>query len=247
MCNGLIEYRVSMLLGTEMQVFVLCPFCIEVASVHPYSKVMCVFLQCFHVPYSALTMFLSTDQRERDSATAYSKNPQRGMKVVLNWATWHSLFFFFFFSDPRDDDGGAGHAGGRRHPGPDRGQRSHPEALPDSQRVGRPPGQRQRGRGHQEPGALPGLPVTLGEWEEPRSCFQGALVWSFKGRKEFEPPGRWRRRCAGTVFRARLWPAVARQKVEALATFLLLNPHNRSGFRRTERISAGRCLWQPRT
>ncbi|XP_016314803.1 major facilitator superfamily domain-containing protein 2B-like [Sinocyclocheilus anshuiensis] len=26
---------------------------------------------CFHVPYSALTMFLSTDQRERDSATAY--------------------------------------------------------------------------------------------------------------------------------------------------------------------------------
>ncbi|KAG7262267.1 hypothetical protein CRUP_031168, partial [Coryphaenoides rupestris] len=26
---------------------------------------------CFHVPYSALTMFLSTDQKERDSATAY--------------------------------------------------------------------------------------------------------------------------------------------------------------------------------
>lgn len=26
---------------------------------------------CYHVPYSALTMFISTDQRERDSATAY--------------------------------------------------------------------------------------------------------------------------------------------------------------------------------
>lgn len=30
-------------------------------------------IQCFHVPYSALTMFLSTDQKERDSATAYRK------------------------------------------------------------------------------------------------------------------------------------------------------------------------------
>ncbi|XP_051909162.1 major facilitator superfamily domain-containing protein 2B isoform X1 [Hippocampus zosterae] len=28
-------------------------------------------ITCYHVPYSALTMFLSTDQRERDSATAY--------------------------------------------------------------------------------------------------------------------------------------------------------------------------------
>ncbi|KAI5090625.1 major facilitator superfamily domain-containing protein 2B [Silurus meridionalis] len=28
-------------------------------------------ITCFHVPYSALTMFLSTDQQERDSATAY--------------------------------------------------------------------------------------------------------------------------------------------------------------------------------
>nr|XP_006000108.2 PREDICTED: major facilitator superfamily domain-containing protein 2B [Latimeria chalumnae] len=27
--------------------------------------------KCFHVPYSALTMFLSTEQKERDSATAY--------------------------------------------------------------------------------------------------------------------------------------------------------------------------------
>uniref|UniRef100_A0AAY4BLR7 Major facilitator superfamily domain containing 2B n=1 Tax=Denticeps clupeoides TaxID=299321 RepID=A0AAY4BLR7_9TELE len=32
-------------------------------------------ITCFHVPYSALTMFLSTDQRERDSATAYSRSP----------------------------------------------------------------------------------------------------------------------------------------------------------------------------
>uniref|UniRef100_A0A8P4G117 MFSD2 lysolipid transporter B, sphingolipid n=1 Tax=Dicentrarchus labrax TaxID=13489 RepID=A0A8P4G117_DICLA len=28
-------------------------------------------ITCFHVPYSALTMFLSTDHKERDSATAY--------------------------------------------------------------------------------------------------------------------------------------------------------------------------------
>uniref|UniRef100_A0A8C7R039 MFSD2 lysolipid transporter B, sphingolipid n=1 Tax=Oncorhynchus mykiss TaxID=8022 RepID=A0A8C7R039_ONCMY len=28
-------------------------------------------ITCFHVPYSALTMFLSADQKERDSATAY--------------------------------------------------------------------------------------------------------------------------------------------------------------------------------
>lgn len=30
-------------------------------------------LQCFHVPYSALTMFISREQSERDSATAYRK------------------------------------------------------------------------------------------------------------------------------------------------------------------------------
>lgn len=29
--------------------------------------------QCFHVPYSALTMFISSEQAERDSATAYSE------------------------------------------------------------------------------------------------------------------------------------------------------------------------------
>lgn len=31
-------------------------------------------LQCFHVPYSALTMFISREQSERDSATAYRKS-----------------------------------------------------------------------------------------------------------------------------------------------------------------------------
>uniref|UniRef100_A0A4W3HZT4 MFSD2 lysolipid transporter B, sphingolipid n=1 Tax=Callorhinchus milii TaxID=7868 RepID=A0A4W3HZT4_CALMI len=39
-----------------------------------YLVFYCLFqtlLTCFHVPYSALTMFISTDQSERDSATAY--------------------------------------------------------------------------------------------------------------------------------------------------------------------------------
>uniref|UniRef100_A0A8C9VRG9 MFSD2 lysolipid transporter A, lysophospholipid n=1 Tax=Scleropages formosus TaxID=113540 RepID=A0A8C9VRG9_SCLFO len=39
-----------------------------------YLVFLCLFqtLQtCFHVPYSALTMFISSEQRERDSATAY--------------------------------------------------------------------------------------------------------------------------------------------------------------------------------
>ncbi|MGH0190077.1 UNVERIFIED_CONTAM: hypothetical protein FKN15_042125 [Acipenser sinensis] len=31
------------------------------------------FMSCYHVPYSALNMFLGGDQRDRDSATAYSK------------------------------------------------------------------------------------------------------------------------------------------------------------------------------
>lgn len=29
--------------------------------------------QCYHVPYSSLTMFLGGSQRDRDSATAYRK------------------------------------------------------------------------------------------------------------------------------------------------------------------------------
>lgn len=36
--------------------------------------VLLVLLQCFHVPYSALTMFISREQSERDSATAYRKS-----------------------------------------------------------------------------------------------------------------------------------------------------------------------------
>ncbi|KAM7324376.1 sodium-dependent lysophosphatidylcholine symporter 1 isoform X1 [Alexandromys fortis] len=39
-----------------------------------YLLFYCLFetlVTCFHVPYSALTMFISTDQSERDSATAY--------------------------------------------------------------------------------------------------------------------------------------------------------------------------------
>lgn len=35
------------------------------------------YLQCFHVPYSALTMFISSEQAERDSATAYSEYRRR--------------------------------------------------------------------------------------------------------------------------------------------------------------------------
>lgn len=66
--------------------------------------------------------------------------------------------------DARNDHGGAGDTCGRRHPGPDCGQRSHSEALPDSQHVCRLPWEQQRGRDHQEPSALPGLPVTLGKF-----------------------------------------------------------------------------------
>ncbi|XP_041703464.1 sodium-dependent lysophosphatidylcholine symporter 1-B isoform X2 [Coregonus clupeaformis] len=47
---------------------------VEQGKVLWYLVFYCLFqsLQtCFHVPYSALTMFISTDQKERDSATAY--------------------------------------------------------------------------------------------------------------------------------------------------------------------------------
>ncbi|KAM4624796.1 sodium-dependent lysophosphatidylcholine symporter 1-B-like [Polymixia lowei] len=59
---------------------VLCYFLIwyvppvEQGKVFWYLVFYCLFqsLQtCFHVPYSALTMFISTEQKERDSATAY--------------------------------------------------------------------------------------------------------------------------------------------------------------------------------
>ncbi|XP_056914263.1 sodium-dependent lysophosphatidylcholine symporter 1-B-like isoform X2 [Takifugu flavidus] len=47
---------------------------IEQGKVVWYLVFYCLFQSmqtCFHVPYSALTMFISTDQTERDSATAY--------------------------------------------------------------------------------------------------------------------------------------------------------------------------------
>lgn len=40
----------------------------------PPELILLVPLQCFHVPYSALTMFISREQSERDSATAYRKS-----------------------------------------------------------------------------------------------------------------------------------------------------------------------------
>lgn len=43
------------------------------AGSHP-ELILLVMLQCFHVPYSALTMFISREQSERDSATAYRKS-----------------------------------------------------------------------------------------------------------------------------------------------------------------------------
>uniref|UniRef100_A0A3Q3W2P7 Major facilitator superfamily domain containing 2A n=1 Tax=Mola mola TaxID=94237 RepID=A0A3Q3W2P7_MOLML len=46
----------------------------EQGKVFWYLVVYCLFQSmqtCFHVPYSALTMFISSDQKERDSATAY--------------------------------------------------------------------------------------------------------------------------------------------------------------------------------
>lgn len=36
MCNGLINYFVSVLVSTEMQVLVLYSFCNKVVSVHPF-------------------------------------------------------------------------------------------------------------------------------------------------------------------------------------------------------------------
>uniref|UniRef100_A0A673XJH5 MFSD2 lysolipid transporter B, sphingolipid n=1 Tax=Salmo trutta TaxID=8032 RepID=A0A673XJH5_SALTR len=41
-------------------------------------------ITCFHVPYSALTMFLSTDQKERDSATAYRSREDRTVLNIRN-------------------------------------------------------------------------------------------------------------------------------------------------------------------
>lgn len=55
--------------------------------------VLLVPLQCFHVPYSALTMFISREQSERDSATAYRKNSSFPVPPSLS-----SLFPLYSFS-----------------------------------------------------------------------------------------------------------------------------------------------------
>lgn len=48
----------------------------------------CLFChQCFHVPYSALTMFISSDQKERDSATAYSEYHNLHVKGLFSQRT----------------------------------------------------------------------------------------------------------------------------------------------------------------
>lgn len=53
-----------------------------------------LLLQCFHVPYSALTMFISSDQKERDSATAYRTSAllcdQRVLYLVVT-SQWSSI------------------------------------------------------------------------------------------------------------------------------------------------------------
>ncbi|MBN3275810.1 NLS1B protein, partial [Polyodon spathula] len=55
-------------LGFFLQIYLL-----DVAQRSPHSAALSntnLFL-CFHVPYSSLTMFISSEQKERDSATAY--------------------------------------------------------------------------------------------------------------------------------------------------------------------------------
>lgn len=57
---------------TYFLIWYVPPF--EQGKVIWYLVFYCLFQSmqtCFHVPYSALTMFISTDQKERDSATAY--------------------------------------------------------------------------------------------------------------------------------------------------------------------------------
>uniref|UniRef100_A0A674MYQ6 MFSD2 lysolipid transporter A, lysophospholipid a n=1 Tax=Takifugu rubripes TaxID=31033 RepID=A0A674MYQ6_TAKRU len=58
--------------ATYFLIWFVPPF--EQGKVVWYLVFYCLFQSmqtCFHVPYSALTMFISTDQTERDSATAY--------------------------------------------------------------------------------------------------------------------------------------------------------------------------------
>uniref|UniRef100_A0A665W5E5 Major facilitator superfamily domain containing 2A n=1 Tax=Echeneis naucrates TaxID=173247 RepID=A0A665W5E5_ECHNA len=57
---------------TYFLIWYVPPF--EQGKVFWYLIFYCIFQSmqtCFHVPYSALTMFISSDQKERDSATAY--------------------------------------------------------------------------------------------------------------------------------------------------------------------------------
>ncbi|XP_028250835.1 sodium-dependent lysophosphatidylcholine symporter 1-B-like [Parambassis ranga] len=57
---------------TYLMIWYVPPF--EEGKVIWYLIFYCLFQSmqtCFHVPYSALTMFISRDQKERDSATAY--------------------------------------------------------------------------------------------------------------------------------------------------------------------------------
>uniref|UniRef100_G3PFK1 MFSD2 lysolipid transporter B, sphingolipid n=1 Tax=Gasterosteus aculeatus aculeatus TaxID=481459 RepID=G3PFK1_GASAC len=73
-------------------------------------------ITCFHVPYSALTMFLSTDQKERDSATAY-RELQRARRRRLTCMSLREPPPISPRVMSRNDDGGVRDAGGRRHPG----------------------------------------------------------------------------------------------------------------------------------
>ncbi|XP_048387281.2 major facilitator superfamily domain-containing protein 2B [Stegostoma tigrinum] len=61
----------------------------------------CTLLTCFHVPYSTLTMFLSSDQKERDSATAFRMTMEafgtvvgvaiEGQIVAENHVSYHCI------------------------------------------------------------------------------------------------------------------------------------------------------------
>nr|XP_042700644.1 sodium-dependent lysophosphatidylcholine symporter 1 isoform X2 [Chrysemys picta bellii] len=75
-----------------------------------YLLFYCMFqtlVTCFHVPYSALTMFISREQSERDSATAYhaselqSDEPIsffRGLKLVMKHGAYIKLIAGFLFT-----------------------------------------------------------------------------------------------------------------------------------------------------
>lgn len=56
-----------------------------------FPKSCSFFPQLFQVPYSALTMFLSTDQKDRDSATAYREcdlSSLRGIGAEFYWKSF---------------------------------------------------------------------------------------------------------------------------------------------------------------